>query len=88
MRATNHFLLEFKVWHCKSGQKPVIGELTSTRFEPVTIIMLDGHSINLFSKLVTLYPSVTTAPDPNQRNCFVPCKVVNTEIHNWSQYRE
>lgn len=88
MRATNHFLIEFKVWHCKSGQKPMIGELASTGFEPATIVTLDGHSISLLSKLVTLSPSVSTAPNPNQKSCFVPWKVVNIEIHSWSQYRE
>lgn len=74
MKTTNHFLLEFNVWHCKSGQKPMIGELTSTRFEPVTIIMLDGRSFNLLPKLVTLYPVVSTAPNPNREVALFPAR--------------
>lgn len=58
MGLVNHFLIEFKALSSRQGSclapltKPRIHGLVDTgpRGEPITIILLNGHSVNLPSK--------------------------------------
>lgn len=49
----------------KSGQEPMAGELPEPKGELTAIILLNGHSTELSSKLVSSYPCISAVFIPN-----------------------
>lgn len=66
--------------HACPSQKPMTEELTGPRREPTTILLLNGESIKLLSKCLSLYLYSIAAPRPHWRNSFVQSTLVNMEI--------
>jgi len=54
------------------------------RNEPTMIILVNGHSINIFSKLMYLLLQIGAAPEPHQRSIFLIQMALNAETHNFS----
>lgn len=50
-------------WFWKSGQEPMVGELTGPQGEPTTIILLSEHSIKIPPKFLFVYPQISTFSD-------------------------
>lgn len=75
MSATNCFIVswvwgsptreEIYVWFCKSSVELIVGKLTNSRNESITIVMLKEHSIKLLSKFI-IYAALRS----HQRFCI------------------
>lgn len=61
-------------------------DLTGPRGEPTGITLLNGHSIQLPSKCMSLYSHISAAFRPHRRSFFG--MVISRETYNWSVLRE
>lgn len=69
------------------AKNPMVEKFKSPRgSRPLLLLInLNGHSIKLPSKFMSLYPKVSAALQPPQRSCFVQWARVNVESEDQSK---
>lgn len=103
MRATNNFLFGYLLLH---KMKPIPGtvtqsktrQVTGLRSEPITIMLLNEHSIKLTSNDLLLWPYISASLNPYlvsffcsrqwspQASTCTKCKCCRTLSPNWNRY--
>jgi hypothetical protein len=81
------YSMEKHAWCCRSGQEPKTGALTDLRGEPITLILLNRHSIKLSFNLY-LFTHIFIPPSDQIKEVSFSGIVLNAETYNLSKYRE
>lgn len=63
----------------KSGQEPIVRDLTDHRGKSI-IILLNGYRFKLLSKLISLYPTISASLRHHQSSFLVQQKIVNLQL--------
>lgn len=63
----------------------MVMEVTGTRVECTTVVLLSGHGIKLSSEYSCLYTKTSAAISLGQRSFWLQWETVNTGTHNWSK---
>lgn len=84
---TSHFrksrslvlIWDFLVDLYKSGQEPIVRDLTDHRGKSI-IILLNGYRFKLLSKLISLYSTISASLRHHQSSFLVQQKTVNLQL--------
>lgn len=72
--------------YCNLGQKFMAGKVIDSKVVTAIVISYNGHTINLSSKYLCLYPEFWPALIPDQRSFLLHLPIVNGKKKNYSRF--